>query len=121
MDPKQPGVRRPKRIRARRAESVLEIEWQDGHLSRYALAALRAACPCAECRSGGTRVERSLPQDPLLLPVLPARSHELEHLEQVGNYALQLIWKDGHRFGIYPWEYLWQLCPCEEHRAGLSL
>ena len=121
MESQRLPVRHPLHIRARRAARVLEIEWDNGHRSRYSFAALRAACPCAECRTGGTRTERAVPEDPLLLPVLPTRSHELEHLEQVGNYALQLIWKDGHRFGIYPWDYLWQLCPCEEHRAGLAL
>lgn len=121
MKPDRPALRRPEKIQVRRGEGILEIEWRGGHHSRYRLSDLRAACPCAECRSGATRIERSVSDDPLLLPVLPSRSHELEHLEQVGNYALQLIWKDGHRFGIYPWEYLWQLCPCEEHRAGTAL
>jgi DUF971 family protein len=39
------------------------------------------------------------------------QASELERLELIGNYALQLFWKDGHSFGIYPWDYLLELCP----------
>lgn len=112
------GTPRPKRIAARRSQGILEIDWDDGHQSRYRLADLRAACPCAECRTGDSSRSETSPQDPLAIPVLPARSNELAKLEPVGNYALQMIWKDGHRFGIYPWDYLRRLCPCEDHRAG---
>ena len=41
----------------------------------------------------------------------PGASAELENLEIVGNYGLQIEWKDGHRHGIYTWGYLRQLCP----------
>jgi DUF971 family protein len=47
----------------------------------------------------------------LSIPLRTPHSNELERLEPVGNYALQPIWKDGHAFGIYTWEYLRQLCP----------
>lgn len=51
--------------------------------------------------------------DPQMLtePLDPGRSAELISLDLVGNYALQLTWKDGHRYGIYSWEFLRQLCP----------
>lgn len=29
-----------------------------------------------------------------------------EAIHPVGRYALQFIWSDGHRTGIYPFEYL---------------
>lgn len=50
----------------------------------------------------------------LEIPLVPTGSIELEKLEGVGNYALQLVWKDGHSYGIYTWGYLRQLCPCGE-------
>lgn len=112
------GPPRPNRIAARRSPGILEIDWDDGHESRYRLADLRAACPCAECRSQASVRAGDTPADPLAIPVLPARSSDLVQLEPVGNYALQMIWKDGHRFGIYPWEYLRRLCPCPDHRSG---
>lgn len=85
------------------------LEWDDGHHSELPLAGLRAACPCAECRGG-----HATPGSPdmLLLPLSSAQSPELESLEIIGNYALMLIWADGHSYGIYSWELLRQLCPC---------
>ena len=50
----------------------------------------------------------------LEIPLAPTGSIELNSMEGVGNYALQLVWKDGHAYGIYTWEYLRQLCPCGE-------
>ncbi len=49
-----------------------------------------------------------------ILVLTPARSYEVEHVEIVGNYALQLFWDDGHHAGIYTWEYLYRLCPPPE-------
>ena len=31
-------------------------------------------------------------------------------IEQAGNYALKLVFDDGHDSGIYTWDYLYQLC-----------
>jgi DUF971 family protein len=76
----------------------LVIDWPDGHHSEYALADLRAACPCAECNA-----YRSNP-DPL--KVAPTPSSEVREMNYVGNYAIQFVWGDGHSFGIYPWDML---------------
>ncbi len=35
---------------------------------------------------------------------------EIEAINAVGNYALQLVFDDGHNSGIYSWEYLRELC-----------
>jgi len=31
-------------------------------------------------------------------------------IKPVGNYALQLVFDDGHDTGFYSWPYLYQLC-----------
>jgi DUF971 family protein len=49
----------------------------------------------------------------LELPLIDNRSTEMAELQRVGNYALQIIWQDGHRAGIYSWDYLRELCPCD--------
>jgi DUF971 family protein len=33
---------------------------------------------------------------------------------QVGNYAVQISFSDGHSTGIFSYDYLRTLCPCEE-------
>lgn len=35
-------------------------------------------------------------------------------VEPVGNYALKLIFDDGHDSGIFTWEYLRELCDNQE-------
>jgi DUF971 family protein len=95
------------------AQQTLEMTWGDSHSSSYPLKYLRAECPCASCRS-----ER---QDALDNPFhilkggLP--SAELRNVEPVGRYGLRLVWADGHDTGIYTFEYLRQICPCETCRA----
>lgn len=89
------------------ADGTLWIEWPDGHQSSLTATSLRAACPCAACRdarqaSGSLRV-MSAP-DP--------RSVRLDALERVGNYAVSLVWGDGHRTGIYPYRLLRGMCDC---------
>ena len=38
------------------------------------------------------------------------RNVGIKGLEPVGNYAMQIIFSDGHNSGIYSWSYLEQLC-----------
>ena len=34
----------------------------------------------------------------------------LDKIEPVGNYAVKLVFDDGHDSGLYSWEYLHELC-----------
>jgi len=43
----------------------------------------------------------------------------LRQVEAVGTYGITIQWEDGHHFGIYNWEYLRALCPCDECRTGI--
>ncbi len=99
-------------VTADRTTRKMTIVWADGHVSTYDFTLLRAACPCAECR-GGHENMRSTP-DPAVFQVSLGDSPAtwLTNVEAVGHYALSLEWEDGHRFGIYTWEYLRALCPC---------
>ncbi len=86
--------------------TTLAITWTDGRESLYEAFDLRVACPCASCRDEATG-ERIL--DPAQVPtdVRPVR------LTSVGNYAIQIVWTDGHETGIYSFTRLREL-------AGLS-
>ncbi len=93
----------------------LAILWEDGHESYYKLETLRRACPCAQC--GGERdvlgnVYRG-PQQHLT----PA-SFQLRSLEAVGGYAIRPTWGDGHGTGLYTFDALRRLCPCEACEAA---
>jgi DUF971 family protein len=86
----------------------LQILWDDGHESLISLPSLRESCPCATCQ-GETVLLRHYEPPPQ--PDLPGKS-ELVDAKQVGSYALQLAWRDGHNTGIYTWERLRSLCEC---------
>ena len=88
----------------------VRITWQDGYLSTYTLDKLRQSCPCAVCNETRNHSD----DDPLriLTPDQALAKGELEldrPLEVVGQYALQFFWADGHRTGLYTYQYLRQL------------
>ncbi len=100
---------RPTKVQVSRAKALLIIEWDDGRRDEFSWRQLREACPCAECTKGPEQEETGGDLGQVLIPLAPALPAELQRVEAVGNYALQLYWKDGHSFGIYAWEYLRRL------------
>lgn len=104
---------RPKAITLNKQQHYLEITWNDDQVCKYPLNELREACPCAECRGGHEYMGREYdPKD--LLMLVPKRAYGIQSVEMVGNYALMPVWDDGHRTGIYTWDYLRRLCPLGE-------
>jgi DUF971 family protein len=98
----------PQKIQ-RQSSSELLIEWNDGHKGRHTMPVLRKYCPCASCKTESESRERSS-----LLPIITPGQYELTSAEQVGSYAIQLHWGDGHRTGIYTFDYLRQICECAD-------
>ncbi len=103
---------RPLKISANRNLRLVSISWNDGHLSEYPFWLLRAACPCASCRGGHEKM--SPEPDPAVFnaPRDENQTNQMARIEQVGGYAVNIEWQDGHRYGIYTWSYLRKLCPC---------
>lgn len=89
----------------------LLIRWKDGHSSRYPMSGLRKACPCVICSGGHEHMGRQAVPEIFLLD--EDADMVIRKVQPVGNYALQLIWKDGHQTGIYRYEYLRDMCPVE--------
>jgi len=79
---------------------------------------LREECPCATCNDERGKKEsfKTLAPGFASSPVLPMfkpkpRAHAAT---QVGNYAIQISFTDGHSTGIYSYDYLRSICPCAE-------
>jgi DUF971 family protein len=86
----------------------LSIIWDDDHASIISLRTLRDSCPCAGCQ-GETVLLKTYKPEPQ--QNLPGR-YKLLSVQQVGHYAIQISWGDGHTTGIYTWELLRKLCEC---------
>jgi len=94
-----------------RADDAVTITWTEDHVGVYPARALRLACPCAGC------VEEMSGQ-PLLDPASVREDVVPLRLSLVGAYAIRIDWSDGHSTGIYTYEYLRSLCPCERCVGG---
>ena len=99
----------PTRIHADRGAGTLELEWADGHRTRYTAHDLRSQCPCAFCRG-----EAGLPGWLDTSPTLTEEQTRLVDAQLVGNYALAPTWADGHHTGYYPFVLLRDRCSCPE-------
>ncbi len=81
----------------------LAIKWDDGAESFLKLDLLRRACPCAGCK-GETDIMGNLYIGPAK-PLTP-QAVQLVRIANVGGYAIQPVWGDGHSTGLYSFEYL---------------
>ena len=88
---------------------LFAVVWDDGHESYYPLEALRRACPCAAC-SGEPDLFGRMAMGPR--PNYRPESFQLNGVSQIGNYALQPNWMDGHTYGIWTFESLRHFCDC---------
>ncbi len=81
----------------------LAIKWEDGAESFIPLEKLRRHCPCAACKGEMDVMGRVYKgPDKLFTP----RAFELFRVANVGSYAIQPVWGDGHVTGIYSFDYL---------------
>ena len=101
------AARTPTLVRAPRGGDTVEIEWADGHHSRYPNELLRGYCPCAGCQGHSGQIRFIAGQNPVI-----------ETIEEVGNYGLSFAWGDGHNSGIYTYRYLRGLCACDACLPG---
>ena len=119
----------------------VDITWSDGHASHFDFAYLREHCPCAMCnderekKAQGQQKDEQLKKEhagktavqPLSSPLLPMYKPKLSAraAHAVGNYALQIDFNDGHTTGIYSFDYLRTICPCQDctgkYRSSIDL
>jgi DUF971 family protein len=84
----------------------LSITWNDDTLSTISLKYLRDECPCASCKGETILFKTFRPPKPT---ILSPEMYMIKSIDVVGEYAIQIGWKDGHNTGIYSWEYLMTL------------
>ncbi len=92
----------------------LTLSWLDGSQCTLTLKFLRDECPCAGCKG---EVILGKVYMPALLPTFTPGMYEVRSIAPVGNYGIQITWKDGHHTGIYHWEYIHLLCARTEKES----
>jgi DUF971 family protein len=87
-------------IRLRTRSRVLDVAFEDG--SRYSLPFeyLRVHSPSAEVQGHGPGQE---------VLVLGKQHVVITAVEPVGQYAVKLVFDDGHDSGLFTWKYLREL------------
>ena len=86
----------------RTKKGELGFDFDDGSRAIFRLRDLRLACPCALCVDENTG-------EKLLDPKTVPEDIRLESIQSIGRYAVGILWSDGHRTGIYPYELLKRL------------
>jgi DUF971 family protein len=90
----------PIEIKLRRAARLLEVTFEDGTRFELPFEYLRVYSPSAEVKGHGPGQETL---------VLGKESVGIRAIEPVGQYAVKLVFDDGHDTGLYTWKYLYEL------------
>ncbi|MGQ3674953.1 gamma-butyrobetaine hydroxylase-like domain-containing protein [Xanthobacter sp. TB0139] len=87
----------PTEVRLPEGRDALIISFENG--ARFELPAeyLRVESPSAEVQGHAPHEKK----------IVPGKRHvRISAVEPVGNYALRIVFDDGHNTGIYPWDTL---------------
>ena len=90
----------PTEIKLHQQSKVLEVSFNDESRFTMPFEYLRVFSPSAEVRGHGPGQE--------VLQV-GKKNIEIKAIEPVGQYAVVLVFSDGHDSGIYSWDYLYDL------------
>jgi DUF971 family protein len=95
----------PTDIKLQKASRMLSLTYADGQTYVLSAEYLRVYSPSAEVRGHGK-------------PILQTGKINvgLTGLAAVGNYALKLVFDDGHDTGLYSWDYLHDLATNQSQR-----
>jgi len=89
---------KPIEIKLHQKSRILDISFSDGKIFHFTCEFLRVHSPSAEVGGHGPGQE-----------VLQTGKKEvnINHIEPVGNYAIQPNFSDGHNTGLYSWDLLY--------------
>ncbi|NWH08333.1 MAG: DUF971 domain-containing protein [Alphaproteobacteria bacterium] len=90
----------PRELRYRRADRILEIDFDTGEHVALPAELLRVESPSAEVQGHGTAHK---------VIVSGKRQVGINAIDPVGNYAVRIHFDDGHASGLYSWDYLHEL------------
>ncbi len=90
----------PTELRLNTEKDQLNVTFDDGQKFSYAAEFLRVLSPSAEVQG----------HSPDQRVTVPGKKHvRVKAIEPIGNYAVRIIFDDGHDTGLYSWDYLLEL------------
>lgn len=90
----------PTEIKLRHRSRLLEVSFEDGSRFELPFEYLRVHSPSAEVKGHGPGQETL---------VVGKQNVGIRAVEPVGQYAVRLVFDDGHDTGLYTWKYLHEL------------
>ena len=90
----------PDELRLKDQGRTLMISYPGGHFFTLSAEQLRVESPSAEVKGHGPGQE---------VTVAGKRNVRINRLDPVGNYAVRIVFDDGHSTGLYTWSYLREL------------
>jgi DUF971 family protein len=90
----------PTEIKVDKDRRLLQVSFDDGAHFELSAELLRVLSPSAE-------VQGHAPSQRVTVP--GKKKVSIARLEPVGNYALRIVFDDGHDTGLYTWDYLREL------------
>jgi DUF971 family protein len=90
----------PTEIKLHQQSKFMEVAFNEGSRFNLPFEYLRVFSPSAEVRGHGPGQE--------VLQV-GKKNVDIKAIEPVGQYAVVLVFSDGHDSGIYSWDYLYDL------------
>lgn len=97
-----PKSEKPWPVRLIRSEDHRTLRIEFDNADAYALSAeyLRVFSPSAEVQGHAPSERKTIGKK---------RNVQIADIQRVGNYAVRLVFDDGHQTGIYSWSYLHEL------------
>lgn len=90
----------PTDIRLSKADKALSVTFESGETYTLSAEYLRVESPSAEVQGHSPDEKKTVWGKKLV---------GATGVEEVGNYAIRIIFNDGHDSGIYTWDYLYSL------------
>ncbi len=87
----------PTDITAMEKGRILEVAFDNGEVIRLTAERLRVESPSVEVQGHSPRQKKI---------VTGKENVAIVAVEPVGNYAVRIVFDDGHNTGLYTWEYL---------------
>ncbi|MDB4837048.1 DUF971 domain-containing protein [Marinomonas sp.] len=87
----------PTKIHYHKQSRELALTFNDGQSFHFSAEYLRVHSPSAEVRGHGMQ-----------MPILQYGKKDvaIQNIEGAGNYALKIVFDDGHDSGLFSWDYL---------------